>query len=71
MATTIQVSEQTLRLLQQLKSEFQASSYDEAITKVAIARTKNKSMAGYLGKYLNDKEKKEFLRNVRDETDRF
>ena len=71
MATSIQVSEQTLRLLQQLKSEFQASSYDEAIIRVAIARTKQKSMAGYLGKYMNKKEKKEFLEDIRDESDRF
>lgn len=70
MVTTIQVSEQTLLLLQQLKSEFQASSYDETITRVAVARAKNKSLAGYLGKYLTTKEKKEFLKDVRDETDR-
>ncbi len=71
MVTTIQVSEQTLRLLQQLKSEFLASSYDETINKIAIARTKHKSMAGYLGKYLTEKDKKEFLKDVRDESDRF
>ena len=71
MATTIQVSERTLQLLRQLKAEFEASSYDDVITKVAIARTKRKSLAGYLGKYLSEKEKKEFLKNIRDETDRF
>jgi len=71
MVTTIQVSERTLQLLQQLKSEFQASSYDEAITKIVVARTKRRSMAGYAGRYLSKKEKKEFLKDVRDESDRF
>lgn len=71
MVTTIQVSERTLQLLKQLKAEYNTSSYEEAIIKVASARAKQQSMAGYLGKYLSGKEKKEFLKDVRDESDRF
>ena len=52
MTTTIQIDEKTLLLLKKLKQEFQASSYNEAIIKMVVQRTKNRSMAGSLKKYL-------------------
>ena len=70
MVTTIQVQKQTLELLKKLKEETHASSYDEAIKNIAIARTKNESLAGYLGKYLGKKSRKWILKDLRDENDR-
>ncbi len=53
MVTTIQVDEKTILLLKKLKEELEASSYDEAINKIAIKYiTPKKSMAGSLKKYL-------------------
>ena len=52
MVTTIQINEKTLMLLKKLKEEFEAKSYEEAITKLAMQRTAGKSMAGSLAKYL-------------------
>ena len=67
MATTIQVSEKTLLLLRKLKEELRASSYDEAISKVAT-RCPGKSHAGSLKKYLKKKETlKDLLREMQEE----
>jgi len=75
MVTTIQIDERTLLLLKKLKEEFQAISYDEAITKLAVQRTKGKSMAGSLKKYLKKGETTEDilkeLHKERRENDRF
>ena len=56
MPTTIQVSDKTLLLLKKLKEELNATSYEDAITKVA-ARGERKSLAGSLRKYMGKKEK--------------
>lgn len=67
MVTTIQINEKTLLLLKKLKEEFNASSYDEAITKVTIRRHK-KSHAGSLRKYLGRKETlKNLLKEMQEE----
>lgn len=71
MVTTIQVQDNTLELLKKLKEETKAGSYDETIKKIAIERTKNESLAGYLGKYLGKKSRKWVLEDLRDESDRF
>lgn len=67
MKTTIQISERTLALLKKLKEETKTSSYDETINRIALQRTKKKSLAGFLGK----KPTKEILKGLRDEDDRF
>ncbi len=71
MKTTIQVSERTLALLKKLKEETKTSSYDETINRIALQRTKQKSMGGSLKKYLGKQSLKEFLENIRDENDRY
>jgi len=63
-----------LLLLKKLKEELTAKSYDEAITKLAIKKTKTKSMAGSLAKYYKNKTLKEVLKELQDErreSDRF
>ena len=75
MVTTIQINEQTLEILKRIKEEVQAKSYEEAIKKMIIDRTKKKSMAGSLKKYLKKGETfrdllKE-LQNERRNSDRF
>ncbi|MEK6925098.1 MAG: hypothetical protein AABW71_02565 [Nanoarchaeota archaeon] len=69
MVTTIQVNERTLLLLKKLKEELQASSYEEAIVKVANQRTKVKeSMAGSLRKYLKGNQKaEEIIKEVQND----
>lgn len=53
MVTTIQVDEKTILVLKKLKEELEASSYDEAINKIAIKHlAPKKSMAGSLKKYM-------------------
>ena len=71
MVTTIQVNERTLELLKKLRAELQAKSYEEAITKVVMQRMKRKSMAGCLGKIYGKMSKKEVLKDLRDENDRY
>lgn len=74
MVTTIQVDENTLLLLKKLKEELNASSYDEAITKIAMKKTKKKSMAGSLAKYYKNTSLKEIIKELQDErrkSDRF
>ncbi|MEX2017154.1 MAG: hypothetical protein WD876_01645 [Candidatus Pacearchaeota archaeon] len=72
MVTTIQVDEKTLLLLKKLKEHLEASSYDEAITKVAIKHMKPKeSMAGSLAKYYpKGLSRSEMLKDLRDKDDR-
>lgn len=67
MVTTIQVDERTLHLLKKLKEETNSDSYDEVIIKIVLDRHKKESLAGYFGK----KSKKEILKDLRDENDRF
>ncbi len=74
MVTTIQVDEKTLLLLKTIKEELKASSYDEAITKLAMKRMKKKSMAGSLAKYYKNTSLKEILKELQNErrkSDRF
>jgi len=74
MVTTIQVQDTTLELLKKLKEETKADSYDDAITKIVMARTKNESLAGYLGKHLGKDSLKSMLielKKMRHESDRF
>lgn len=61
MVTTIQITEKTLLLLKKLKQELNASSYDEAIVKVSVERTKEESHAGSLKKY---KKKNETINDI-------
>jgi len=67
MVTTIQVQDNTLLLLKKLKEETKANSYDEAIKNIAIARGKEESLYGFLGK----KDRKWILKDLRDKHDRF
>ncbi|MEK6908961.1 MAG: hypothetical protein AABX23_02835 [Nanoarchaeota archaeon] len=69
MVTTIQVNERTLLLLKKLKEELQASSYEEAIIKLAVQRATRKSMAGYLGKKYGKLSRKEIMEDLRDKND--
>lgn len=71
MVTTIQVDEKTILLLKKLKTFLDASSYDEAITKIAIKHMKPRgSMAGSLRKYTRRLERSEILKDLRDKNDR-
>ena len=71
MVTTIQVDEKTILLLKKLKQELEASSYDDAINKIAIKCLKpDKSMAGSLRKYAGHLSKKEILNELKDKHDR-
>ena len=66
MPTTIQIDDRTLKILKKIKEETNSSSYDEAIHKIVVARSKE-SLAGYLGR----KPVKEILKDLRDEKNRF
>ena len=71
MVTTIQVNERTLLLLKKLKEELHASSYEDAIVKVASQRTKSmESMAGYLGKKYGKLSKNKIMEDLREKNDR-
>lgn len=67
MATTIQVSDETLELLRKVKTETQTSSYDEAIRQVVLWTVREKSFGGYLG----TKPSKQILKDLRDKHERF
>ena len=67
MPTTIQIEEQTLKLLKKMKEELKARSYNETIIKIVINSSKKESLAGFLGK----KSRKEILKDLRDKHDRF
>ncbi|HLC32118.1 MAG TPA: hypothetical protein VJK51_05615 [Candidatus Nanoarchaeia archaeon] len=68
MVTTIQVDEKTILLLKKLKEALDASSYDEAITKVAIKHIQpQKSMAGSLGKYYKQYTRERMIKELKEE----
>ena len=67
MVTTIQIGERTLKILKKIKDETHSSSYDEAINKIVVHRSKKESLAGYLGK----RSEKEILKDLRDKSERF
>lgn len=66
--TTIQVNERTLYILKKLKEELKVNSYDEVIVRKITKPIK--SMAGFLGKHLTQKEKEEILKDDRKKEDR-
>ncbi|MEK6829482.1 MAG: hypothetical protein AABY15_05095 [Nanoarchaeota archaeon] len=71
MVTTIQVDEKTILVLKKLKEMLNASSYDDAITRMAIKHMKpEKSMAGSLKKYTGKLSRKDILKDLRDKDDR-
>ena len=71
MVTTIQVDEKTILLLKRLKQELEASSYDDAINKIAIKCLKpDKSLAGSLQKYVGKISKQEILKDLKEKNDR-
>lgn len=68
MATTIQVQEDTLELLKQMREMTKTASYDAAIKEMLKKSTRHeKSLYGFLGK----KNMKQILKGLRDENDRF
>ena len=67
MTTTIQVQEDTLELLKQLRAVTKSETYDSTIKEVLKqSGNKEKSMYGFLGK----KNMKQILKGLRDESDR-
>jgi len=66
MATTIQLDEETVKMLKGYKEQLNIVTYDELIKKILAEKTK-KSMFGYLGKKKN---MKKVLSGLRDEYDR-
>ncbi len=71
MVTTIQVTENTLKLLKDVKDDIKVASYDEAITTLIVKHIGKSSLAGYLQKYTGKKTRKEILGELRDKNDRF
>ena len=68
MVTTIQVDEKTILLLKKLKVELDASSYDEAITKIAVKHLRpEKSMAGSLSKYFKNYSTKDMIKELKED----
>jgi heme oxygenase len=71
MVTTIQVNEKTIILLKKIKNELGASSYDDAINKIAKRCLKpEKSMASSLRRYVKELSKEEILKNLKEKNDR-
>ena len=66
MPTTIQLDEETVKMLKGYKEQLNIPTYDDLIRKILAEKTK-KSMFGYLGKKKN---MKEVLSGLRDEHDR-
>ena len=71
MPTTIQIDENTLKLLKKIKGELNTKSYNETIIKIVVNSSKKESLAGFLGKYTGKKSRKEILKDLRDKNDRF
>jgi len=65
MPTTIQVNENTLKVLRKIKDETNSSSYDEAINKLVMSRDKE-SLSGFLGK----RPMKTLMSNIREKDER-
>lgn len=71
MVTTIQVDEKTILLLKRLKQELEASSYDDAINKIAIKCLKpGTSLAGSLKKYVGKLSRDKILNELKEKYDR-
>jgi len=72
MVTTIQVDDKTILLLKKLKVYLDASSYDEAITRVAIKHMNpERSMAGSLAKYFKDYSTQKMIKEIKEERKKF
>lgn len=72
MVTTIQVDEKTILLLKKLKASLEASSYDEAITRIAIRHINpQKSMAGSLAKYFKNYSREKMIKEIKEERKKF
>lgn len=68
MSTTIQVGEDTLEFLKQLRERLNFSSYDALLKELILQKTKPKtSFWGKGGKMTM----KQILHNLRDESDRY
>ena len=71
MVTTIQVDEKTIFLLKKLKVALDASSYDQAITRLALKHIKpEKSMAGSLKKYAKNYSAKQMVKELKEEREK-
>ncbi len=66
MATTIQLDEETVKMLKGYKEQLNIATYDDLIKKILAEKT-SKSMFGFLGK---NKSINHILRGIRDESDR-
>ena len=66
MPTTIQLDEETVKMLKGYKEQLKIPTYDDLIRDMLAKRTK-RSMFGFLGK---NKTRKEILQGLRDEDDR-
>ncbi len=74
MLTTIQIDDKTLLILKKLKAELNASSYKEAIAKVAAQRTRRESIGGSLKKYYKNYSTENMVKELQKErrkSDRF
>ncbi|MEK6889353.1 MAG: hypothetical protein AABW80_04575 [Nanoarchaeota archaeon] len=72
MVTTIQVDEKTLLILKKLKEALDASSYDEAINKVAVKHLRpKKSMAGSLAKYYKNYSTEQMIKELKEDRRKF
>ncbi len=68
MTTTIRVSKTTIEILKKIKQRYDLKSYDGAIEKlIQEAMHRRESFFGVL----NKKSRKDILRGLRDEKDRF
>ena len=68
MTTTIQIREDTLNVLKQLKETYHAKTYDETLKEILMQKAP-KSLAGFLGKG-KKYSAKQILEGLRDERDR-
>ena len=72
MVTTIQIDEKTLQLLKKLKAALDASSYDEALSKVARRYLQpEKSMAGSLSHYFKQYSREKMIKELKEERKTF
>ena len=62
--TTIQVSEDVIEMLKNLRSQFKEDSYNAVIRTLLSKQRQQQSLAGFLGKRLS---KKELFEGLRDE----
>ncbi len=67
MVTTIQVEEETLKMLSQLKKNMKVASYNEVINRLIKKPANNDYGHGLLGK----KDLKWVMKDLRDKHDRF